>query len=723
VNNPERSKRRARNTLSLRSSHLFLGVVVAATLNACSSQPAPTPKANRLGLVEITFSGIGQDFTASARGVKPNTNGSSFAPQALTDIPDGVQLSLLTRSTFDLGRRGVDGTRFLSATFAVRNATASGTPYPDARKNLTFVGVVTPTTLSETPIRTLEKFDLTSADPALALEIQPTHAMRLDHLARRAAVIDEAADLQVFTEPEIATLGTLPGVTSLLPYGFVARCARNCTAGSRGLRVNPAPDEFDGQVTFAVKLPLQASAKDDPFRFSLLFEVVDDDATRVTRSADETSTAARARAAAIVNSSLVSGNAVCAVRTAGIDPNAPLRVVRDNGLEASGKVVTSFPQRLNAAYAVALQPDGKIVSAGRSFSLTAPRRVDLLLTRHLSNGRTDSSFGNAGSVITRFDAITHFRTSAVVLQPDGKIVVVGEVTRPGTDFGLARYNPDGTLDSSFGQAGLVLTDFDSRSDSATSATLQPDGKIVVAGTSDGDYVVARYNPDGALDSSFGQAGRTITDIAGTDRAYAVALLPDGKIVASGISGNAVSALRLNPDGSLDTTFGTNGSVASTFGMPWFGTNFAMTVQPDEQIVIARTALISGGNTGFALLRLTASGALDTSFGANGVMFTDLLPTGQLGSSQPTAVTVQPDGKIVTAGLVGSSDVQFGLTRHLPNGTPDSSFNGNGKLTLDLGSSFAVPRGVALQPDGKIVVVGESGNGAFVGDAVLIRLWP
>jgi hypothetical protein len=305
---------------------LLFSVLWAVLLVACGSvgvRPAPSDKS--LGMVEVTFSGVGAEFTASARVWTPE-----LRTQASSDVPGGLQLSLLSRNTFDVGRRGADGTRFLSATFRVRNADANGVGYAVDHENLTFVAVNTPNTLQGSAVRGLERFDGSSADPNLVSSIAPTHAMTFDHAKRLPRVIPEAADFQVFDEAEVAALGALDGVTSVLPYGFVVRCVTNCTPGSRRLRANPAPDQFDGQITFAVKLPLQASANDDPFRFSMLFQVVLEDERRVTQSLeelDDTGVGARAIALGTERIMVMPGSVFfdakkhCAVRTAGTAAN------------------------------------------------------------------------------------------------------------------------------------------------------------------------------------------------------------------------------------------------------------------------------------------------------------------------------------------------------------------------------------------------------------------
>ncbi len=237
--------------------------------------------------------------------------------------------------------------------------------------------------------------------------------------------------------------------------------------------------------------------------------------------------------------------------------------------------------------------------------------------------------------------------NAVVLQSDGKIVAVGQDS---SDFALARYNADGSLDSSFGTGGKVTTDFGG-SDAALAAVLQPDGKIVAVGTSAADFALARYNTDGSLDTSFGTGGKVTTDFGGTDQAWAAVLQPDGKIVAAGLASADFALARYNTNGSLDTSFGTGGKVTTSFE----GSDQARAVvlQPDGKIVAV------GWDNGveFALARYNTDGLLDSSFGTGGKVTTDFG-----GSDAALAAVLQSDGKIVAVGFANTTD--FALARYL-----------------------------------------------------------
>ncbi len=211
----------------------------------------------------------------------------------------------------------------------------------------------------------------------------------------------------------------------------------------------------------------------------------------------------------------------------------------DASFNSTGKVITAIGSNSNTVNALALQPDGKIVVAGYCYN---PTNDEVCLARYLANGTLDTSFNTTGKVITAIGSSTDV-ASAVALQPDGKIVVAGYCWNGNNyDFCLARYLPRGTLDTSFNTTGTVITAIGSSNDTANALALQPDGKLVVAGGcsngSNSDFCLARYLPSGALDTSFNTTGKVITPIgSSTDVARALALQPDGKIVVAGSCSN------------------------------------------------------------------------------------------------------------------------------------------------------------------------------------------
>jgi uncharacterized delta-60 repeat protein len=348
---------------------------------------------------------------------------------------------------------------------------------------------------------------------------------------------------------------------------------------------------------------------------------------------------------------------------------AVARYQRDGTLDQSfgsgGKVLTGFgASSFDFGTDVAVQPSGKVVVAGGSSASGSP---DFALVRYDQDGSLDPSFGSGGKVLTDFGAVDGAR--AVAIQPNGKIVAGGESGNtsaggPGSfEFALARYNADGSLDSSFGSDGVVLTDFDlERIESIADLALQPNGKIIAVGTSSGevtnDFVLARYNGDGSLDSTFGSGGKVRIHLSGTsfDEANAVALEPNGKIIVGGSFDNGFLLARFDRNGSLDPSFGSGGKVLTDLG-PNPGQGFAVAVAPSGKIVQA-----GWSGPDFALFRFNRDGSLDLSFGSAGEVLTHF---GTSDFDQAHAVALEPNGKIVAAGGSFSLDNgQFALARYL-----------------------------------------------------------
>ncbi len=367
------------------------------------------------------------------------------------------------------------------------------------------------------------------------------------------------------------------------------------------------------------------------------------------------------------------------------------------------------------AYSMALQTDGKIVVAG-AHSLDAPD--DVALARYNSDGSLDDSFGNDGRVITSIGTVSDGAYS-VAMQSDGKVVIAGYSNNEiagvaNKDFLVARYDSDGSLDTSFDTDGIATTPIGSGDEVARSVTVQADGKIVVAGSSkDGsndDFALVRYNADGSLDTSFGVGGIVTTPISGNnDSAYSVALQTDGKIIAGGYnyngSGNDFVLVRYNDDGSLDGSFGAAGTVATAIGGGFGGVN-SIALQADGKIVAAGSAY-NDNYYDFSLARYNTDGSLDTSFDTDGIVTTSLGSRNDMVNS----VALQSDGKIVAAGHSYGSNIDFGLARYNTDGSLDTSFDADGMVTTPIGSGTDVAHGVAVQDDGNIVVAGFIDNGS------------
>jgi uncharacterized delta-60 repeat protein len=288
-------------------------------------------------------------------------------------------------------------------------------------------------------------------------------------------------------------------------------------------------------------------------------------------------------------------------------------------------------------------------------------------------------------------AIATTTARGVAVQTDGKIVVAGDTLAPGNnDFAVARYNANGSLDTSFNGTGKATADF-SQIDYGRSVAVQGDGKIVVAGDAErGDhrtFAVARFNANGTPDISFNKTGKVTTDFGGGKaEARGVAVQSDGKIVVAGLASpdgtEKFALVRYNLDGTLDTSFGGTGKVLTLVGISSSNAT-AMALQGDGKIVVVGHAVNnSGRDRDFALVRYNADGSLDTSFNGSGKVTT--AANGDDGQCE--AIALQNDGKIVAAGsALTVTTSQFAVVRFGANGTLDPGFNGSGSVVTRVGS--------------------------------------
>ncbi len=387
-----------------------------------------------------------------------------------------------------------------------------------------------------------------------------------------------------------------------------------------------------------------------------------------------------------------------------------------------GIVTTAIGSSTDNARSTAVQPDGKILSAGYSWNGS---NYDFALTRHNVDGTLDTGFSTDGKVTTSIGIGSAYGQS-VAVQADGKILVGGYAAGlDGDEYALARYNSDGSLDTSFSGDGVVTTSFGVGDAYGRNLTLQADGKILVTGYffngAANVLSLARYNADGSLDTSFSGDGLLTTSFGGVDNYGSdVAVQSDGAIVVVGGSSAGgtldFAVVRYDSSGNLDTTFSGDGLLTTPIGAG-FDNSYSVSVQDDGKILVAGLGLI-GGNYDFALVRCNSNGTLDTSFGGG-----DGIVTTAVGAGNDTgySVTVQDDGKILVAGLslIGGND-DFALVRYNSDGSLDTSFGGgDGIATTAVGAGNDRGYSVLVQTDGKILVAGTSNNGSN-DDFALVR---
>jgi uncharacterized delta-60 repeat protein len=376
--------------------------------------------------------------------------------------------------------------------------------------------------------------------------------------------------------------------------------------------------------------------------------------------------------------------------------------------------------------------------------------VALLSTSRLSKvsaaaGDLDSAFGSSGKLVSDLFGQNEV-ASAIALQGDGKFVVAGytglSATSQRADFALARYHSNGALDPSFGSGGKVVTDFDpAHRDQANAIAVQADGKIIAAGftsflgsddNTDYAFALARYHADGALDLSFGNGGKVVTNLSnpsGFNTYYresinAIAIQNDGRIVVTGAGFLNIAqsmdftTVRYNSDGSLDNSFGTGGRVFSNFSNPnpteandSAGEVF---LQGDGKILVA--GRVHHLAFGYGLARYNRDGSPDLSFGQGGQLTTSVPRQASGNASKETAMAVQADGRILIGGFARNNDVNyFALSRYQASGAPDAAFGNGGQVTVNVSGAI---RSLKIQSDGRIIAAGTASENA--GDFRLAR---
>ena len=386
----------------------------------------------------------------------------------------------------------------------------------------------------------------------------------------------------------------------------------------------------------------------------------------------------------------------------------------DTTFSGDGKLTTDISGlHYNSAWGVAINA-GKIIVVGENDGGAA----DFAVVRYLAtNGALDTSFSGDGKVLTDFGDFE--RARGVAVQSDGKIVVVGE-TCDGSwvcDLAVARYRVGGGLDTTFSGDGKVEIGFGSGNNGTLKGVvIQPDGKIVIAGYmyngSNYDFAVYRLNSDGSLDDTFSGDGRAqIAFASGRNDTGVDLVLVSSKIVVAGYTCDGsgencnMAVLRLNANGTQDTSFSSDGWAVANFGGEDRG--WAIAAQTDDKIVVAGRKK-TADDTYFALARFNTNGTLDTTFSSDGKVTTNLT-SGQW--TDANAIAIQANGRILVAGTTGvSADKDFALVRYRSNGALDTSFSGDGIVTTNFYTDeYAF--GMALHSNGKILVVGRAEVGS------------
>jgi uncharacterized delta-60 repeat protein len=386
-----------------------------------------------------------------------------------------------------------------------------------------------------------------------------------------------------------------------------------------------------------------------------------------------------------------------------------------------GVVLLTYPS--SSANSVVVQPDGKIVVGGYTAQ-------SLALVRLLPSGSPDSTFGTAGLVqvpLGDFGAIV----SALALQADGKIVAAGSAHIPGSpagdrgDFALIRLLTNGSLDPTFGDAGVVTTNIGG-TDQALGIALLADGHVLAGGNTGKvtDYALVRYNADGSLDATFGVGGKVTTNVGGFfDYANGMAVLPSGTILLAGgssedggaVSNSHFSAARYSNTGALDNSFADAGYfVAADIG-EFSDLAFAVVLEPGGNAVLAGS---KGAPADFALVRLSASGVPDGTFGTGGFARTDLG-----GDEQALSLSRQADGRLLAVGIraVAGTPSDLVVARYSSIGTLDPTFGTGGVVSKSFSPTYGAGGNASAGSGCHLVVAGTLSDATGLGETAMVIL--
>ncbi len=364
----------------------------------------------------------------------------------------------------------------------------------------------------------------------------------------------------------------------------------------------------------------------------------------------------------------------------------------DMTFNRTGMVVIALGDTDNCGHSMAIQPDNKIIVVGSPYLALGNCFITVRLNE---DGSMDKSFGIRGVVTTMLESGANEEAFTTVLQPDGKILTGGYSNGK---FGLIRYMVNGRLDSSFASGGIALTGV-GIAGKGNDLALQKDGKILMAGSGNNQFTTVRYMPDGTPDTSFGKSGIVGTPVGSLSSATAIAVQTDGKIIVAGSSLYDFAVVRYQPDGSLDSTFGINGIVTTPM-------NLSSPIVLDVVIQKDGKILTAGGsyycNVHFA--RYNPDGTPDTTFGHHGITSCDINSP-----ASSSSLTLQVDGKIITSGFWSPSEMilYYAMARLNADGSIDSAFGTNGYVHTPIQGMHDVANAVRVRDDGKILLAGCS----------------
>ncbi|MBC8108147.1 MAG: hypothetical protein H7Z14_16295 [Anaerolineae bacterium] len=380
----------------------------------------------------------------------------------------------------------------------------------------------------------------------------------------------------------------------------------------------------------------------------------------------------------------------------------------DSTFNFGGTTTTDFNGEFDSSYAVAVDSSGRTIVVGStSSSFSEMRDSRIAIARFDARGDLDHLFINGGKTTTVLAGPSNDEGQATLIQSDGKILVAGNRTSGNTtlDLAITRYNTDGSLDATFGVGGKATFGFTQGYNASMALDLS--GRILIEySASDGggglNFAVTRLNTNGSVDTTFGTNGTVTIDFGAYDGSNAVAVDRNGRIVIAGdsIVGQAhnFAVARLNSNGTLDTSFSDDGKATLSLGQ-WNAGASALAIDSQNRIVLAGT---SDGD--FAVVRYNTNGTLDNSFSGDGINLIDFGNNGD----QATAVAIYGNDRIVISGGAVTSVYEYELARLNADGSLDTGFSGDGKLT-GTGLGLLPGRSVAVDSVGRIAMAGSFGN--------------